>query len=184
MTYNLNFQLNINQTSNWFSFLKKWRVSTRRPAWFSISSPEPSSTEKSKILQNQGLKWKSRQAYHTGRQNRHHFNESLLSAQWMHYFLQQFSFWCPFSSFQKCKRNYRSQTTPSYASLSWFPQPRWRTSRNYKKTDIYLRTTAVIFYRLGWCTPLPDIMNPDKRESEIIQIKNCSLNSYNLYHSQ
>lgn len=50
--------------------------------------------------------------------------------------------------------------------------------------DVYLRSTAVIFYSLGLCTLLPDIINPDKRDSEITHIKNCSLNSYNLYCSQ
>lgn len=30
--------------------------------------------------------------------------------------------------------------------------------------------------QLGLCTPLPDIINPDKIESKITHIKNCSLN--------
>lgn len=119
-----------------------------------------------------------------GWQNRHHFNDSLGPAQWTHYFLQELTFLGFFFIFLNHRRNYSFNTEPRWTWQFWSPWPCWSCSKNQRRKDIYLRSTAVIFYSLGLCTPLPDIINPDKRESEITHIKNPSLNSYNLYCTQ
>lgn len=146
---------------------------TRRTLGFSISSPVQSSTEKLKILQNQGPHENADKPINV--EDKTGTLEALYQLS-DYAALYKRSHFCILFQLSKMQKELE---IPDCTQLNVPVLIFSAMLEDFQGVGIERHISqkhSSHLLQLGLCTPLPDLINPDKIESEITHIKNCSLN--------